>query len=233
MTKRVIILCEDKFGLEVYSILNEANAYVSRNCLACDTYDVVAFLALKAQPFGSLNVGIPIVGLDEWKNLGDVEIVMGLKSPERKEAAFSLVGAEPGDYATIVTPWTVVGEGASIGHGSFIASYSFKERSEFGSFVTLLGVMSETVKVGDFTTIGYFANTTNSVVGERVYVGTHSFLMEHIEVGDGSYVYPGSIVFANVKPGACVAGLPASGVKYRLLARSGPAATLGAERMRP
>ncbi len=45
--------------------------------------------------------------------------------------------------------------------------------------------------------------------------------MTNIHVGDGSVLYPGSMVFGNVKPGSRLAGIPANKAKYRSIMTEG------------
>ncbi|MBO5474029.1 MAG: hypothetical protein J6A08_09625 [Lachnospiraceae bacterium] len=219
MQKNVIIVCEDLFGLEVYSILNEINMYVARERLSDDTYDVKGFISNNPQPFGMVdNQSKPILGnIDSWQPIDDEQYVMGIKDPENKEYAAKVLKDKGAKFLTILTPWTLTPDRTCIGEGCVISNYSFKDGAVFDEFVTMINVMAGAAHVGAYTTIQAFANITNADIGKKVRIGSHAFIMEHIKIGDNSRIYPGSMVYANVKPNQKMAGIPANRMKYRKL----------------
>jgi len=219
MVKEVLILCEDLFGLEAYAIVQESNSYVERERLQSDKYNIAGFLSLSEDagyPFGDIPIDKPVyTSVNQWIEHGKLDLVMGIKRPLSKEETSKIIHKNGGSFVSILTPWTLVPDHYTIGEGCLISNYSFKEGSVFEDFVTMINVMSETSHVGCFSTIDALTNVTNAEVGKRVMIGSHSFLMAHLTIGDDSELYPGSMIFGNIKPGTKVAGIPANKAMYK------------------
>ncbi len=216
MKKEVLILCEDLFGLEAYSIIQESNEYITREKLSSDTYEIRGFFSIREKPFGDIDIDKPIyTSIQQWIDNGKYEFVMGIKDPAVKEKASNMIREYGGKFVSILTPWTIIPDNYSIGEGCLISNYSFKEGSSFEDFVTMINVMSETSHVGCFSTIDALTNITDADIGKRVMIGAHSFIIEHLTIGDDSIIYPGSMIFGNVKPGSTIAGIPANRAKYK------------------
>ena len=216
--KKIIIVCEDLFGLEIYSILNEINTYNKKNSMLTEYYDIQGFICNNLEIFKEVSVSKPVLGrIDEWIPKGEIDYIMGIKNPETKEKYSLLLKSRGARFLTVITPWTLMPNRKNIGEGCVISNYSFKDRAVFGKFVTMINVMAGAAKVGDYTTVDALANITNAEIGEKVVVGAHAFLMEHIKVGGGAVIYPGSMVYANVQEGVKVAGIPANRIKYNKL----------------
>jgi len=216
MDQSVVIVCEDLFGLEVYSILKEINEFVRREKILHDTYNIVGFLSSVNNPFGSIEMNIPV-----WTDVDDIgfkdktSYVMGIKNPLNKKEHAERLKKKGADFLTVLTPWTLTPYHMSIGEGCVISNYSFKDGAVFEPFVTMINVMSGAAHVGAYTTIDALANITNAEIGECVYIGSHAFLMEHKTIGTGAYIYPGSMVYADVKEDFKMAGIPANKTKFR------------------
>ncbi len=220
--KNVVIVCEDLFGVEVYSILNEINVYNRKYDLPSEEYNIIGFLCDDAELFADLALRVSVLGkVDEWEFPAGIEYVMGIKCPASKRKTAEFMKKRGAEFLTIITPWTLMPYKYNVGEGCVISNYSFKDKAEFGSFVTMINVMSGASKVGDYTTIDSLANITNAEIGNTVFIGAHVFLMEHIKVGDGSVIFPGSMVYASVQSGSKLAGIPANKVKYRKIRERG------------
>ena len=44
----------------------------------------------------------------------------------------------------------------------------------------------------------------------KIYAKYDAVIMSHLTIGDGSYIYPASVVVKNLKPNSVVAGIPAT-----------------------
>lgn len=55
------------------------------------------------------------------------------------------------------------------------------------------------------------------VIGNDVWIGAHAVIMPGITLGDGAVVAAGAVVTADVAPNAIVAGVPARGIKERVI----------------
>lgn len=212
--KKVIIVCEDIYGLDVYSMIEAINSYNHKT--DSDEYDVLGFISDCSHPFGTLNTPAPLLGMiSNWNLDPAVSFIMGIRDPKQKEIAAVSLKKKGAFFETLIAPWVLLPFEFKTGEGCIIGNYSCKYRSIFGNFVTLDTVMCETVEIGDYSTLSPFVNITNSKIGKGVYVGSHAVIMEHKTVGNGSYIYPGSVVVNNLKEDSKVAGIPATrtGVK--------------------
>jgi len=62
---------------------------------------------------------------------------------------------------------------------------------------------------------GYHDNKMAPVIGNDVWIGTHSIILRGVKIGDGAIIAAGSIVTKDVPPFAVVGGVPAKLLKYR------------------
>lgn len=214
--KNVVIVCEDLFGLEVYSIINEINVYNRIHHIDEKSYEIKGFLCDNDKLFSKFNIREPILGsIADWEMPESIYYVMGIKNPISKRKVALQLKERGAKFLSVITPWTLMPSKRIIGEGCVMSNYSFKDKAEFGDFVTMINVMSGAAKVGNYTTIDALTNITNAEIGDKVYIGSHAFLMEHIKVGDESVIFPGSMVYTSIKVGSKVAGIPANKIKYQ------------------
>ena len=84
-----------------------------------------------------------------------------------------------------------------------------------GSFVHVAGsIIGQDSIVDDFSTTTAFVNIASAKIGKRVFVGSHSVILNGKKVGDDAFVCAGSIVLNNVKPGTKVMGYPAKKIDF-------------------
>jgi acetyltransferase-like isoleucine patch superfamily enzyme len=62
---------------------------------------------------------------------------------------------------------------------------------------------------------GYIETKKPPIIGNDVWIGTHSVILKGVQIGDGAIISAGSIVTKNVPPFAIVGGVPAKIIKYR------------------
>jgi len=113
-------------------------------------------------------------------------------------------GAQLGPFCHL-RPQSHVGENAKI--GNFVELK--KSRIGRGSKVPHLSYVGDT-KMGEGVNVGAGAITCNydgtakheTVIGDRVFVGTNSSLVAPITIGEGAYVAAGSVITKSVPPGA-------------------------------
>lgn len=216
MERKVVVICDDLFGLEVYTILNEINSYVKKNNIEYDTYQIKYFLSDTNNPFYSLDIPIPVIcGYEKIAIEEETYFIMGIKCPEKKQKTAEYLKKKGAKFLSVLTPWTIVPDNKKIGEGCVISNFSFKEGDIFEDFVTMINVLSSNAHVGRYSTIDTLSNITNAEIEECVYIGAHSFLMSNIKIGRNSIIFPGSTVFGDVKESSMIAGIPANKVKYK------------------
>lgn len=66
-----------------------------------------------------------------------------------------------------------------------------------------------------FTDYDYFEEIGTNVIGNDVWIGAHSIILDNIIIGDGAIIAAGSVVTKNVLPYCIVGGVPAKVIKKR------------------
>ncbi len=68
--------------------------------------------------------------------------------------------------------------------------------------------------IGDFSTLTRYVNIAFAFLSKRVFVGSHSVVLNHRKVGVDVFICAGSIVFNHIKSGIKVIGNPAKKVDF-------------------
>ncbi|MBP3819895.1 MAG: hypothetical protein J6H31_16540 [Butyrivibrio sp.] len=208
-TRDIIIVCEDSYGLDVYTIIQEIN--IAGVAKESPQYRVIGFLSEDNGILSRFKLPAPFFGsISGWDCGLDAKYVLAIRIPEHKRYAAEMLKARGAAFETIMAPWVQHPSEFEHGEGCIIANYNFKHKSKFGDFVTMDTCMCESVEIGNYSTLCPFVNITTASIGERVYIGSHAAIISGRKVEDGATVYPGSIVMSNVKAGVVVAGVPSS-----------------------
>lgn len=204
--KKIVIVCEDTYGLDVYAMIDAINQSVNSE----RKYSVVGFVSDIQNIFNDIEMPAPFLGtIKSWQVQKNISCIVAIRNPSNKKMAVECIKEKGGVFETIIAPWTILPQRFEHGEGCIIASYSFKNYAKFGDFVILDSSICESVEIGDYSTLCAFSNTTSAKIGRRVYVGSHSAVISKREIGDDVFIFPGSIVMTNLKSGSKVAGVPA------------------------
>ncbi len=207
----IIIICDDLFGLEVYSILAETNRWLE-TMGQHKPFHILGYISNTERPFGDLGPNLQCLGdIDHWEPSKDEWYVMGIKMPERKKAIAEKMKAKGCRFATVYVPW-MLAPPIQIGEGSIVAAYAIFSGMVIGDFVTIIGAMFSHHRIGDYSTIMRFANIAGDI-GECSYIGNHAYTHFEKNVGDHCFIEDGSIVVNHVKDGVHVAGVPARKIR--------------------
>ena len=207
-THDVIIVCEDSYGLDVYSIVEAINAAVPAHLPP--RYRVLGFLNDNYDSLSRFKLPAPFLGsVYNWNCAIDASYILAIRNPAHKRAAVELLKGRGAVFETIMAPWVKRPSVFEHGEGCIIANYIFKYNSRFGDFVTMDTCMCESVEIGDYSTICPFVNITTASIGKNVFIGTHAAIIPEKIIEDDVTIYPGSIVMSNVRAGMTVAGIPA------------------------
>lgn len=211
MTK-VVIVCEDDFGLEVYSILKAINVECEKAKRELK-YDIIGFISDNVNPFGNIPSPLKFVGnIKSWKPVDGEKCVLGIKNPQSKRKAVKMLKSSDTEFISVVAPWVRGPIGIEMGEGVILSAYSCANGVHLGDFVTLVGCMVSGHNIGSYSSIMRFTNIAGTV-GENVYVGNHVFLPLNKHIGDSSFIEDGSIITKTVKPNQVLTGVPARIVK--------------------
>ena len=206
----VIIVCDDLFGLEVYSIVEATNQWYEKN-EGSQKYLIKGFLSESGAPFGEWESPAPVFSpMSGWKPEDGVKLIMGILSPEKKAEAVALLKSRGAVFETVYAPWILAfPKWLTIGEGCIVCPYSAKPGMVIGDFVTIDHTMLSGHKLGDYSTTMRLSNIAGDSVGSYSFVGDHCFLAVGKNIGDHCYVESGSIVVKDVKNGTRVSGVPA------------------------
>jgi bifunctional UDP-N-acetylglucosamine pyrophosphorylase/glucosamine-1-phosphate N-acetyltransferase len=95
-------------------------------------------------------------------------------------------GARVGNF--VETKKAVIGEGAKVPHLSYIGDARLGSKTNIGA--------------GTITCNYDGVNKHQTVIGNRVFIGSDSVLVAPVRIGDGAYVAAGSAITENVPPDA-------------------------------
>ena len=210
--RKVVIACEDVFGIEVYSILKAVNLAQEREGRPA-VYALAGYVSDAEDPFGALSLPIPRLGtLRDWRPAAGETCVLGIKSPAAKKAAVARLRENGVSFETVIAPWVRGPMGMEIGEGSILSAYSCANGVHIGNFVTLISPMLSGHQIGDYSTVMRFSNIAGEV-GTEVLIGNHVFVPLDKKIGDGAVVEDGAIVTMSIRPGSRVSGVPAKRVR--------------------
>lgn len=141
----------------------------------------------------------------------EARYVLGVSDPKLKEKLATLLKDKGATFETLIDPRADLGDDVTFGEGCLIFTPHIIDcGATFGDFVTVMGsTISFDAKIGDYSTLTGFANTTTATLGKRVYVGSHAVILEGLHIGDDAHIGAGSIVLKDVAAGEQVFGVPA------------------------
>lgn len=108
---------------------------------------------------------------------------------------------------------TIIGKYCSIGPDCKIGLGKHPSKD----FVSTHPIFFSTLKQTQITFCdkNYFEEFENIIIGNDVWIGANSIVLDGIEIGDGAIIAAGSVVNKNVPPYAIVGGIPVKIIKYR------------------
>ena len=162
--------------------------------------------------------GCPILGTDEdaeqiYRDYSDCRIVLTPDLPKVREKLHELYSQIGFQFATVMSPKSIISRSAKIGKGAVIQEcVNISAGSTIGDFVklnTYVNIMHDDV-IGNYTTIAPNAVLLGYVhVGESSYIGANCTILPHLRIGNGSTVGAGAVVTKDVKDDVIVKGVPA------------------------
>lgn len=199
--KDLIIVGAGGFGREAY--------YLAKT-LGC--WNIKGFIDDNLNALEGVRCECPIIGtIKEWRVSENEVFAIGIASPKIKEIVVNSLKERGAKFVTLIHPRAMVYESAEIGEGCVIGGMSnIGDCARVGNFVNVAGsVVGQDTIIDDYTTTTAFVNIVSAKIGKRVFIGSHSVILNGKKVGDDAFVCAGSIVMTNVKPGVKVMGYPA------------------------
>ena len=211
--KDLIIVCEDSFGMDVYSIVGAINGHPIKGFFQ-NKYLVIGYLMPKDRMTAAKGLNLPVLGsIEDWVPREEECYAMAIVDPRRKEWAVEVLKGKKAHFVTLRAPWVLAPWDIKYGEGSIISAVSIKEGVKVGAFSLIFESMVAAAVVEDYCSVMSFANITNAHLKKRAYVGDNASVMMDLTVGEDACVLPNSVVVRDVKPGAKVFGIPARRVK--------------------
>ena len=210
--KNVVIICDDLFGIEVFSILQAINKYNAKAGKEPE-YKVVGYVCDNGKLFEENDVLLPYLGkIEDREPVSPESYIMAILEPCRKEQIALLFHDKGAVFEIVFAPWVICPAAVKCGEGCIIAARSIKSDIIIGRFVTLIETMVSGHLFGDYSTALRYSNITGNVES-RVYIGNHVYLHTGKRMEDDTRAVDGSIIIKNVKKGSTVSGVPASKIR--------------------
>ena len=202
--KDLIIVCAGGFGREVYYMAKKIGQW-----------NIKGFIDDNLHALDGVNIALPVIGtIKDWLPSENEVFALGVSSPKTKEAIVNTMKAKGAQFVTLIAPHSRIIETATIGEGCIISG-SVGDCVKIGDFVNVMGSMiGQDSTIGDYSTTTGFTNIASAHLGKRVFCGSHSVVLNGINVGDDAYICAGSIVFGKVKAGTKVFGNPAKRMDF-------------------
>ena len=209
--KKLIIVGAGGMGRKVFVCLRRLNEINKK-------WDIKGFIDDNLNALEDKKCDLKIIGkISEWIPEYDEVFVMGISEPSIKKKVAEMLIEKGAKFETIISPDVILGDYVEVGEGSVIMTpYNVESGVKIGKFVTLLGsTIALDGVIGDYSTTAGFANLTNAIIGEEVYVGSHVVLLENVKIGNRAYISVGSIVMNDVEEDMQVFGYPARTLRKR------------------
>lgn len=203
--KDLIIVGAGGFGREAY--------YLAKTI---GHWNIKGFIDDNLNALEGVRCECPIIGtIKDWVVSENEMFAIGIASPKIKEIVVSGLKERGAKFVTLIHPRAMVYESAEIGEGCVIGGMSnIGDCAKVGNFVNVAGsVVGQDTEIDDYTTTTAFVNIVSAKIGKRVFIGSHSVILNGKKVGDDAFVCAGSIVMTNVKPGVKVMGYPAKKIE--------------------
>ena len=203
--KDLIIVGAGGFGREAYHLAKTIGLW-----------NIKGFIDDNLNALDGVRCDSQIIGtIKDW-NISENEVfAIGIASPKIKEIVSKSLKERGAKFVTLIHPRAMVYETADIGEGCVIGGMSnIGDCAKVGNFVNVAGsVVGQDSIIDDYSTTTAFVNIVSAKIGKRVFIGSHSVVLNGKKVGDDAFVCAGSIVMSNVKPGVKVMGYPAKKIE--------------------
>lgn len=174
-------------------------------------WNILGFIDDNKDALRNVKCDYEIIGsISEWEPKDNQHFALGISNPSTKEKLVGILKEKGARFATLIHPNVEILPYSTLGEGCVVTGLSIGDNVTIGNFVHICGSMiGQDSVIGDFSTTTGFVNVACAYIGKRVFIGSHSVILNHLKVGDDAFVCAGSMVFSNVKSGRKVIGNPA------------------------
>jgi len=209
--EEVVIIGAGGFGRELFQYARDEGSLVVRG-----------FLDDRSPEQLQLPEGLPLLGsVADYAPAEGELFLLAVGEPAARARVARRLLAQGARFATLIHPRAYVASSATIGAGSVVAPFATVGASAVLGELTQVhfyASVAHDVRVGAFSALSpYSVVNGGGRLGEAVFLGTRATVNPLKEVGDGSKVAAGAVVYQDVPEGSLAAGNPA---KARKLMRS-------------
>lgn len=202
------------FGREVQGLVEQINRVNHQ-------WDLLGFYD-DGVPAGTLINGLPVLG--KVSDLNGVEhtlyLVLAVGNPQTKKKIVTQLTSTHIEYATLIHPNVIMGDARwnKIGKGCIIcAGNIITVQVQLGNHVILnlsCTVGHDTI-IKDYSSFMPTVNISGEVVvGEGVFVGTGTKIINRVEIGNNTTIGAGAVVTKNIPADCTAVGIPAKPIKF-------------------
>lgn len=199
--KDLIIVGAGGFGREAYYLAKKIGKW-----------NILGMIDDNLHALDGINISAKVIGrISDWIPSVEQVFVIGIANPQVKEIVVQNLKAKGANFVSLIHPSAIINETAVIGEGCVISAGSkIGDCVKVGNFVHVAASMyGQDSIIGDYSTTTAYVNIVSAFLGKRVFVGSHSVVLNDKKVGDDAFICVGSIVMTNIKPGYKVIGYPA------------------------
>ncbi len=217
MPQKIVIIGAGGLARDIVDIFEALNASKP------GAFEVLGYIveAPYAVP-GEIIYDRPILGDFDWlaQHIEQVKVVCGVGSSELRYRLAEKALGLGATFQSVIHPQAIYSPSSTFGQGVIIKAGSLlASRTHLGDHVVLnLGcTIGHDTSLDDFVTVAAGVNIAGYV---RVKKGCHLAIgckiIEHLEIGEWSFIGSGSVVTKNVLPGMIANGNPARSIRNRL-----------------
>jgi sugar O-acyltransferase (sialic acid O-acetyltransferase NeuD family) len=211
--KDIAIICAGGFGREVKMLIDQINEVEKK-------YNLLGYYDDDLAPSTIVN-GYPILGEIEALNNVSTELstVVAIALPALKRKVLSKINNPLIVHPTLIHPNVIIGKDeVSIGEGCIICAGNIITVSiEIGRHVIFnLGcTVGHNTTIGDYCSFMPSVNVSGEVtVYKDVFVGTGAQIIDHLQIGEGTIIGAGAVVYKSLPAHCTAVGIPARPVKF-------------------
>lgn len=207
--KDLIIVGAGGFGREVLQCVKDINHLEKK-------WNIKGFIDDNTDALENIECDYKVIGtVKDWIPNKNEIFVCAVAGPKAKEMIVNILKDKGARFQTIISPRAYISDFVTIGEGTVITGNSIGPNVVLGQFTSIMGSMiGQQSVIGDYTTTTGYTNVVSATIGKRVFLGSHSIIMNNCNVGDDAFVCVGSVVIRNVKSGTKVFGNPAKKVDF-------------------
>ncbi|MEZ8967567.1 acetyltransferase [Vibrio breoganii] len=205
--QKIVIVGAGGLGREIFS-------YVSVNT---DKYHVVGFIDENLNALDGYDYPVSVIGkVSTYEKEENIKLLLAIMSPATKEVVVSQLKARGHEFASYISPHSVIGHNVKLGEGCIITPNCMLTADiSIGDFVFVntASTIGHDSNIEDFVSInGKVEICGNVFIGKSCLIGGGVIILPEKKIVSGTMVGAGSVVVGNIRKPMTVFGNPAKKV---------------------